>query len=156
MPIKGQSKTTEKRTCRPFTNNSSYFEDWTEPGKDSFSDYEVSKKVMYLLRHGKQVHREDGAIHFWRIKENLQKHFPYCPHWSDDKWKKSMEGGGGNKKRCQCCTCESGCAYHGITDFVTNTLMKVQHVAVSEKSVHNSFVPRTVIWTWRFILSGQT
>ena len=28
--------------------------------------------------------------------------------------------------------CESGCAYHGITDFVTNMLMKVQHVAVSE------------------------
>ena len=27
--------------------------------------------------------------------------------------------------------CESGCAYHGIPDFVTNTLMKVQHVAVS-------------------------
>ena len=33
--------------------------------------------------------------------------------------------------------CESGCAYHGITDFVTNTLMKEQHVAVSENSVHN-------------------
>ena len=47
--------------------------------------------------------------------------------------------------------CESGCAYHGITDFVTNTLMKVQHVAVSENSVHNSCVPRPVIWTWRFI-----
>ena len=31
--------------------------------------------------------------------------------------------------------CESGCAYHGITDSVTNTLMKVQHVAVSENSV---------------------
>ena len=52
--------------------------------------------------------------------------------------------------------CESGCAYHGITDFVTNTLMKVQHVAVSENSVHNSCVLRTVIWTWRFILSRQT
>ena len=36
--------------------------------------------------------------------------------------------------------CESGCAYHGITDFVTNTLMKVQYVAVSENSVHNSCV----------------
>ena len=52
--------------------------------------------------------------------------------------------------------CESGCAYHGITDFVTNTLMKVQHVAVSENSVYNYFVPRTVIWTWRFVLSRQT
>ena len=40
--------------------------------------------------------------------------------------------------------------------FVTNTLMKVQHVAVSENSVHNSCVPCTVIWTWRFVLSRQT
>ena len=30
--------------------------------------------------------------------------------------------------------CASGCAYHGITDFVTSTLMKAQHVAVSENS----------------------
>ena len=52
--------------------------------------------------------------------------------------------------------CESGCAYHGVTDFVTNTLMKVQHVTVSENSVHNYCVPRTVIWTWRFVLSRKT
>ena len=51
--------------------------------------------------------------------------------------------------------CESGCAYHGITDFVTNTLMKVQHVAVSENSVYNYCVPRKVIWTWRFVLSAN-
>ena len=47
--------------------------------------------------------------------------------------------------------CESGCAYHGVTDFVTNMLMKVQHVAVSENSVHDSCVPFTVIWTWNFL-----
>ena len=29
-------------------------------------------------------------------------------HWSDDKWKKSMAGGGGNKKRYQYCTVSSG------------------------------------------------
>ena len=51
---------------------------WTdvEPEKYSFSDYEVSKKVMYLLRHSQHVHREeDGAVQFWRIKENLEKYF---------------------------------------------------------------------------------
>ena len=54
---------------------------------------------MYLLRHSQHVNREeDGAVQFWRIKDNLEKHFLYCPHWSDDKWKKSMAGGGGNKK----------------------------------------------------------
>ena len=66
---------------------------WTdvEPGEYSFSDYEISKKLIHLLRHGKHVHREDdGAVQFWRINDNLQKHFPYCPHWSDDRWKKSM------------------------------------------------------------------
>ena len=48
----------------------------TEPEKYSFSDYEVSKKVTYLLRHSQHVNREeDGAVHFWRIKENLQSQF---------------------------------------------------------------------------------
>ena len=71
-----------------------------EPGKYSFSDYEVSKKVTFLLRHSQHVHREeDGAVQFWRIKENDQKHFPYCPHWSDDEWKKSVAGGGGKKEK---------------------------------------------------------
>ena len=83
---------------------------WTdvEPGKYSFSDYEVSKKVMYLLRHSQHVHREeDGAVQFWRIKENLQKHFLHSPHWSDSKWKACLAGGG-NKKIFQCCTDFSG------------------------------------------------
>ena len=48
-----------------------------EPGKRSLSAYEVSKKVIYLLRHSQQVQREDdGAIQFWRIKEHLQSQIP--------------------------------------------------------------------------------
>ena len=85
---------------------------WTdvEPGKYAFSNYEVSKKVMYFLRHPQHVYgEEDGAVQFWRMKENLQKHFPYCPHWSNSKWKACMAGGGGgNKKRFQYCTDSSG------------------------------------------------
>ena len=80
-----------------------------EPGKYSLSDYAVSKKLIHLLRHRKQVHREDdGAIEFWRIKDDLQKYFVHCHHWSDDKWNKSITGGGGNKKRYQYCTDSSG------------------------------------------------
>ena len=80
-----------------------------EPGKYSFSDYEVSEKVTYLLRHSQHVHREeDGAVQFWRIKENLQKYFLYCPHWSDSKWTACMAGGEVNKKRFQYCTDSSG------------------------------------------------
>ena len=79
---------------------------WTdvEPGKYSLSDYDVSKKLIFL-RYGKQVHQEDdGAIDFWRNEENLKKYVPHCPRWSDRKWKKSMAGGRRNKKRYQYCT----------------------------------------------------
>ena len=59
-----------------------------EPGKHSLSAYEVSKKIIHLLRHSQKVHREeDGAVHFWRIKENLQNPLPQSIHWSDDRWK---------------------------------------------------------------------
>ena len=80
-----------------------------EPGKYSFSDYEVSKKVMYLLRHSQPVHREeDGAVQFWRIKENLQNQFPHSPYWSESKWKACLAGGGGNKRIFQHSTDSSG------------------------------------------------
>ena len=69
---------------------------WTdvEPGEHSISDYEVSKKLIDLLRHARIQREDDGAIEFWRIKDNLQEHFLYCHHWSDDKWKKTMTRGG--------------------------------------------------------------
>ena len=80
-----------------------------EPGKYSLSEYEVSKKVIHLLRHSQQVHREeDGAVHFWRMKENLQNQFPQSIHWSDDRWKACLAAGGGVKRRFQYCTDDSG------------------------------------------------
>ena len=64
---------------------------------------------MYFLRHSQHVHRdEDGAVQFWRFKENLQTHFPLSPLWSDSKWKACLAGGGGVKKRFQYCTDSSG------------------------------------------------
>ena len=69
------------------------------------SEYEVSKKVIHLLRHTQKVYREeDGAVHFWRIKENLQNQFPQSIHWSDDRWKACLAAGGGAKRRYQYCT----------------------------------------------------
>ena len=64
---------------------------------------------MYLLRHSQHVNREeDGAVQFWRIKENLQNQFTQSIHWSDGRWKVCLAGGGGNKKRFQHCTDSSG------------------------------------------------
>ena len=80
-----------------------------EPGESSLSAYEVSKKVSHLLRHSQKVHREeDGAVHFWRIKENLQNQFTQSIHWSDDRWKVCLAAGGGAKRRFQYCTLDSG------------------------------------------------
>ena len=60
----------------------------------------MSKKLIYLLRHGSLPRDNDGAIEFWRIKDNLQTHFMYFHQWSDNKWKTS--------KRYQYCTDSSG------------------------------------------------
>ena len=80
-----------------------------EPGKYSLSEYEVSKKVIHLLRHSQKVHREeDGAVHFCRINANLQSQFPQSTHWSDDRWKACLAGGGGAKRIFQYCTDDSG------------------------------------------------
>ena len=49
----------------------------TEPEESSLSAYEISKKVIHLLRHCQTVQREDdGAVQFWRIKNFLQNQFP--------------------------------------------------------------------------------
>ena len=49
---------------------------WTdaEPGEYSISDYAVSKKLTHLLRHGRLPGEDDGAIEFWRVKDDLQKY----------------------------------------------------------------------------------
>ena len=51
-----------------------------EPGESSFSAYEISKKVINLLRHSQTVQREDaGAVQFWKIRIffriNFHKYF---------------------------------------------------------------------------------
>ena len=45
---------------------------WTdvEPGKYSLNDNPVSKKLIYLLRHGSLPRDNDGAIEFWRIQRS--------------------------------------------------------------------------------------
>ena len=76
-----------------------------EPGEHFLSAYEVSKKVIHVLRHSQRVQRkEDGAVQFWRIKEHLQSQFPQSIHWSDDRWKACLAARGGAKRRYQYCT----------------------------------------------------
>ena len=80
----------------------------SEPGAQFDQAYPVAKRIKTLLRHGELPRGEDGAIEFWRLKDDLQNKFEYSQHWSDDVWKSKMAGGGGNKKIFQYCTDPSG------------------------------------------------
>ena len=65
----------------------------------------MAKRLNTLLRHGELPREEDGAIEFWRLKDDLRNKFEHSPqYWSDDVWKSKMARGGGNKKRFQYCT----------------------------------------------------
>ena len=76
-----------------------------EPSEPSLAAYEVSKKVISLLRHNQTVQREqDGATQFWRIKFHLRNQFSQVQHWSDERWKSCLTAGGGSKRRYQYCS----------------------------------------------------
>ena len=79
---------------------------WTDIEPEDYSPiaYPVLKRLNTLLLHGELPREEDGAIEFWRLKDDLRNKFEYSRYWSDDVWKSKMAGGGGNKKRFQCCT----------------------------------------------------
>ena len=51
------------------------------------------------------LEKKDGVIEFWISKDCFRYEFENSRHWSDEMWKISrMAGGGGHKKRFQCCT----------------------------------------------------
>ena len=76
-----------------------------EPSKQNLASYDISKKVINLLRHNQTLHREeDGAIEFFRIKFYLRHHHSQIHNWSDDRWKACLAAGGGSKRRYQYCS----------------------------------------------------
>ena len=79
-----------------------------EPGAQLDQAHPVAKRLHTLLRHGELHRAEDGAIEFWRLKDDLRNKFEYSQYWSDDVWKSKMTGDGGNKKRFQYCADPSG------------------------------------------------
>ena len=79
-----------------------------EPSKQNLASYDISKKVINLLRHNQSLQREeDGAIQFYRIKFYLRGHHSQIQNWSDDRWKACLAGGG-SKRRYQYCSDNSG------------------------------------------------
>ena len=83
---------------------------WTDIEPEDYSPiaHPVSKQLSTLLRHGHLPREDDRAIEFWRLKDYLRNHFAQSQLWSGEKWKSTVEKGGGNKKRFQYCTDPSG------------------------------------------------
>ena len=76
-----------------------------EPSKQDLASYDVSKKVINLLRHNQTLQREqDGAIEFCKRKFHLRNHHSQIQNWSDDRWKACLAAGGGSKRRYQYCS----------------------------------------------------
>ena len=76
-----------------------------EPSKQNLASYDLSKKVINLLRHNQTLQREeDGAIEFCKIKFHLRNHHSQIQNWSDDRWKACLAAGGGSKRRYQYCS----------------------------------------------------
>ena len=75
-----------------------------EPGAQFDQAHLVAKRLNTLLRHGESPREGDGAIEFWRLKDDLRNKFEFSQYWSDDVWKSKMARDGGNKKRFQYCT----------------------------------------------------
>ena len=72
-----------------------------ETSKQDLDSYDISKKVINLLRHNQTLHlEEDGAIEFCKMKF-LRNHHSQIQNWSDDRWEACLAAGGGSKRRYQ-------------------------------------------------------
>ena len=80
-----------------------------EPSEQNLASYDLSKKVINLLRHNQTLQREqDGAIEFYKIKFYFRNHHSQIQVWSDDRWIACLAAGGGSKRRYQYCSDDSG------------------------------------------------
>ena len=77
--------------------------------QNNLASYDLSKKVINLLRHNQTSQREeDGAIEFYKIKFYLRNHHSQIQVWYDDRWKACLAAGGCSKRRYQYCSDNSG------------------------------------------------
>ena len=136
------------------------------------SAYEISKKVIHLLRHSQTIQREeDGAVEFWRIKNYLLSQFPQVLYWSDDRGKACLAARGGAKRRYQYCTDVSGIIVyfralqgHSGRNLIDPSLQ--DNVVISERiiptylphrmCVQSSFHHQLWINTWRSEFKQET
>ena len=70
-----------------------------EPSEQNLASYDLSKKVINLLRHNQTLQREDdGAIEFYKIKFYLRNHNSQIQVWSYERWKACLAAGEARKE----------------------------------------------------------
>ena len=75
------------------------------PSKQDFDSYNLSKRVINLLRHNQKVNREQaGAVQFYKIKFLIRDYSLSTQNWSDNRWLACLAAGGGPKRRYQYCS----------------------------------------------------
>ena len=139
--VKGKSKTTTERTCWHLATIPIQERRWIdiEPSKQDLASYDLSKKVINLLRHSQTVQREEnGAIEVWRIKFYLRSYSSQVQHWSD--WKACLAVGRGSKRRYQYCSDNSGRILH----------LRALSRTLWEQSLDPTFKDNVVIGTGTF------
>ena len=57
------------------------------PSRQDHDSYKLSKRVINILRHNRDVNRErDGAVQFYKIKFLMWDHSLSTQNWSDNRW----------------------------------------------------------------------
>ena len=100
-----------KQTSMPTTSSPTvtlpyHLREWidVEPGKYDKSCFEVSKKMIRLLRHDPSVLREeDGAVEFRILAPMFRSEFTSSQHWSIRTWLNYLQKREGPKNRFQYC-----------------------------------------------------
>ena len=75
-----------------------------EPSKQDLESYNLSKKVINLLRQSEVTSRKDGSIQFYKIKFHPRDYPLPIQIWSVNRWLACLAAGGGPKRRYQYCS----------------------------------------------------
>ena len=74
------------------------------PSRQDHDSYKLSKRVINILRHNRDVNRKrDGAVQFYKIKFLMRDHSLSTQNWPDNRWLACLAAGGGPKRRYQYC-----------------------------------------------------
>ena len=64
------------------------------PSRQDYDSHTVSRRVINILRHNRDVNREqDGAVQFYKIKFLIRDYSLSTQNWSDNRWLACLAAG---------------------------------------------------------------